>query len=158
MKKLCLVLIAVLLASALLPGCAWIVAPGHGSSEELVTAAPKVTEASETAEPETTEANDTEGPEAAITAEMAYAGVENYCRSNYDWSIAEENPDIMYVIMGEETEEEYEVVFRSYTGAFVNFHVDKTTGEVRMTEYVPALETETEAGSFDLFDYLDTEN
>jgi len=35
-----------------------------------------------------------------ITAEMAYEGVSNYCHSAYDWSIAKENPSIMYVQMG----------------------------------------------------------
>ena len=56
-----------------------------------------------------------------ITAEMAYEGVNNYCHSTYDWSIAKDNPSIMYISMGKETESEYEVVFRSYTGAFVYF-------------------------------------
>ena len=56
-----------------------------------------------------------------ITAEMAYEGVCNYCHSTYDWSIAKENPSIMYVQMGEETDSAYQVVFRSYTGALVNF-------------------------------------
>ena len=51
-----------------------------------------------------------------ITAEMAYEGVSNYCHSAYDWSIAKENPSIMYVQMGEETDSAYQVVFRSYTG------------------------------------------
>ena len=46
-----------------------------------------------------------------------------------------ENPDIMYVQMGEETDSTYQVVFRSYTGAFVNFYVDKATGTTRMEEY-----------------------
>ena len=58
-----------------------------------------------------------------ITAEMAYEGVSNYCHSAYDWSLAEDNPSMMYVEMGEETESEYQVVFRSYTGAFVYFYV-----------------------------------
>ena len=65
---------------------------------------------------------------------MAYEGVSNYCHSAYDWSIAKENPSIMYVQMGEETDSAYQVVFRSYTGAFVNFYVDKATGTTRMEE------------------------
>ena len=28
---------------------------------------------------------------------MAYEGVSNYCHSKYDWSIAEDNPDIMRI-------------------------------------------------------------
>ena len=58
-----------------------------------------------------------------MTPEMAFEGVNNYCHQEYDWSIAEENPDIMTVAMGEESETEYQVVFRSYTGAFVHFYV-----------------------------------
>ncbi len=95
-------------------------------------------------------------PAPAVTQETALEGVTRYCRSTYDWSAAEEDPSIMYVEMGEETESEYQVIFRSYTGAFVYFHVDKASGTVRMTEYVPALDIESEAGSFELFDYLET--
>ena len=92
-----------------------------------------------------------------ITAEMAYEGVSNYCHSAYDWSIAKENPSIMYVQMGEETDSAYQVVFRSYTGAFVNFYVNKTNGSTRMEEYVPTLDVRNEAGTIDIFDYLEKE-
>ncbi len=90
-----------------------------------------------------------------ITAEMALQGIDKYCHSTYDWSIAEENPEMMYVQMGEETETEYKVVFRSYTGAFVNFYVDKTTGTTRIVEKAPNMEEETETGTINLFDYLE---
>jgi len=92
-----------------------------------------------------------------ITAEMAYEGVSNYCHSTYDWSIAEENPSIMYVEMGTETDSAYQVVFRSYTGSFVNFYVDKTNGTTRMEEYVPTLDIRSEAGTINLFDYIEKE-
>ena len=91
-----------------------------------------------------------------ITAKMAYEGVSNYCHSTYDWSIAESNPSIMYVEMGEETDSTYQVVFRSYTGAFMNFYVDKTSGTTRMEEYVPTLDIRSEAGTIDIFNYLET--
>ncbi len=90
-----------------------------------------------------------------ITAEMAYEGVSNYCHSAYDWSVAEGNPSIMYVEMGEETDSAYQVVFRSYTGAFVNFYVDKANGTTRMVEKVPSLNIEEDAGTIELFDYLE---
>ena len=93
-----------------------------------------------------------------ITAEMAYEGVSNYCHSTYDWSIAKDNPSIMYVQMGEETDSAYQVVFRSYTGAFVNFYVDKASGTTRMEEYVPTLDVRNEAGTIDIFDYIDKIN
>ena len=89
-----------------------------------------------------------------ITADMALEGVNNYCHSAYDWSVAKDNPDIMHVEMGEETDSAYQVVFRSYTGAFVHFYVNKTSGTTRMVEKVPSLNVEEEAGTINLFDYL----
>lgn len=93
--------------------------------------------------------------ERKITAEMAYEGVNKYCHDTYDWSVAEDNPSIMYVTMGEETDTEYQVTFRSYTGAFVYFHVDKKSGTTRIVEHVPSLDVEEEAGTIDLFEYLE---
>ena len=90
-----------------------------------------------------------------ITEEMAYEGVNNYCHKEYDWSVAKDNPDIMYVQMGKETDSAYQVVFRSYTGAFVNFYVNKTNGATRMVERVPNLNVEEDAGTINLFDYLE---
>jgi outer membrane lipoprotein-sorting protein len=89
-----------------------------------------------------------------ITADMAFEGVNNYCHKEYDWSVAKDNPDIMYVEMGEETDSAYQVVFRSYTGAFVHFYVDKTSGSTRMVEKVQSLNVEEDAGTINLFDYL----
>ena len=96
----------------------------------------------------------TEDSLSTITQEMAYEGVNNYCHKVYDWSVAKDNPDIMYVQMGEETDSAYEVVFRSYTGAFVHFYVDKASGATKMIEKVPSLNVEEEAGTINLFDYL----
>ena len=90
-----------------------------------------------------------------ITEEMAYEGVNNYCHKEYDWSVAKDNPDIMFVQMGEETDSAYQVVFRSYTGAFVHFYVDKTSGTTKIVEKVPNLNVEEEAGTINLFDYLE---
>lgn len=89
-----------------------------------------------------------------ITAEMALEGVSNYCHSAYDWSAAEENPELMYVAMGEETDSAYQVAFRSYTGALVHFYVDKASGSTRIVEQVPALGVESDAGTINLSDYL----
>ena len=109
---------------------------------------------------------------------MAYEGVSNYCHSAYDWSVTkdnrrqtesqrtcsigrgakeegEANPSMMYVQMGEETDSAYQVVFRSYTGALVNFYVDKANGTTRMVEKVPSLNIEEDAGTIELFDYLE---
>lgn len=90
----------------------------------------------------------------SISAEMAFEGVNNYCHSEYDWDVAKDNPEIMYVEMGEETETEYQVVFRSYTGSFVYFYVNKSNGNTRLVEYVPTLNIEEDAGSINIYDYL----
>ena len=92
-----------------------------------------------------------------ITAEMALVGVSNYCHSEYDWSMAKDNPDIMGVEMGEETDSTFQVVFRSYTGALVNFYVNKESGTTRMEEYVHSLDVKEEVGTIDLFGYLKKE-
>ena len=97
-------------------------------------------------------------PKNIITAEMAYEGVNNYCHRVYDWSAAEADSATMYVTMGEETESEYQVIFRSYTGALVNFYVDKASGTTRMVEYVPTLDIENEVGTIQLSDYLEKKN
>lgn len=96
----------------------------------------------------------TSAPQKELSAEMAFEGVNNYCHKEYDWTPAKENPDIMSVTMGEETDSAYLVIFRSYTGASTYFYVDKTTGTTRLVEYVPALRLKNEAGTIHLFDYL----
>ena len=137
MKKLVFVFILVFVMGAVFQGCGAKNEPADSSrpSEDLSNKAPQDN----------------------ISEEMAYDGVYNYCRSVYDWSIAEDNPDIMYLTMGEETESEYQVIFRSYTGSFVYFYVDKLSGITRLTEYVPNLEIEEEAGTIDLYDYLESD-
>ena len=88
---------------------------------------------------------------------MAFEGVNNYCHEKFDWTITEENPDIMYVTMGEEMDSAYQVVFRSYTGSLTHFYVDKLTGKTRMVTKVPNLGVEEDDGTIDLHDYLGKE-
>ena len=125
------------------------------SETEAVTEAEQQEEVS-AAEDTAQETENTEVVQEAssITSDMAYEAVNNYCHQNYDWSISEENPDIMYVTLGDETENEYKVVFRSYTGSFRYFYVDKQTGNARIVDYVPTLDLEEEAGSISIYDYL----
>ena len=89
-----------------------------------------------------------------ITKDMAYNGVSNYCHEKYDWSIAKDNPSIMYVTMGEESDNEYQVIFRSYTGAFVYFYVNKTTGLTKIVEKAPNLDIENDLGTINIKDYI----
>ena len=134
LKKLICAMIVGLMMVAMLQGC--------GSKAEKADNSPS------------RETSGAEVPENGITAEMAFEGVNNYCHNHYDWSIAEENPDIMYVRMGEESDTSYQVIFRSYTGAFVYFIVDKASGMTSMKEVVPNLDVESDAGEFSLYDYL----
>ena len=134
MKKLFFVFIMVLVMSGMLHGC--------GTGDEAVDS------------PNPSEDLTADSSKNDITKETAYEGVYHYCHSAYDWSIAEDNPDIMYLEMGKETESEYQAIFRSYTGTFVYFHVDKSSGTTRLTEYVPSLGIEEDAGTIDLYDYL----
>ena len=90
-----------------------------------------------------------------LTAELACEGVSNYCQRTFGWDPAEDDPELMYLAMGEETETEYQVIFRSYTGAFTYFYVAKADGATRMAEYVPALNLMSEAGTLDIWEYLD---
>ena len=141
MKKLVFVFILVIVLSAMLPAC--------GRKNEIA------------GETFTSGNSDTEGSQNNtsnnISKEMTYKGVDNYCHSVYDWSVAEDNPDIMYLKMGEETESEYQMIFRSYTGAFVYFYVNKLSGTTRLIEYVPNLDIEEEAGTINLYDYLESD-
>ena len=90
-----------------------------------------------------------------ITKEMAYNGVNNYCHQNFDWDIAKENPDTMYVEMGEDTDTEYQVIFRSYTGSITYFYVNKSDGNTKIVEHVPALDIKKESGTINIFDYIE---
>ena len=91
----------------------------------------------------------------SMTSEMAYEGVSNYCHEAYDWSVAAGDSAIISVTMGEETDSAFLVVFRSYTGAYVNFFVEKVSGKTRLVEFVPALGVQNDAGTIDLFDYVE---
>ena len=92
--------------------------------------------------------------DSALTREQAFQGVSNYCHKEYDWNPAENNPDLMDVTMGTETATECQVIFRSYTGSYTYFYVDKATGNTRMTQYVPSLNIEEDSGSFNIYNYL----
>lgn len=95
-------------------------------------------------------------PQSEITQEMAYVGVNNYCHITYSWSIAEEIPDIMYVVNWDETETEYVVMFRSYTGAYAYFYVDKASGVTKIMWHDPTLNTDSDGGTINIWDYLET--
>ena len=149
MKRLLFSIIALLLACCMLWGCA----PKNDVPDATEPPEPASTDAAQPTEAAGTDVPGTEAPE-AVTAGMAYEGVSNYCRYVYGWGTGREGTENCSLMMGEETETEYLVLFRSYTATFVDFYVDKTSGSTRMVERIPSLNIEEEAGTFDLFDYL----
>ena len=89
--------------------------------------------------------------ETQLTYEIAYEAIQNYCNERYGYTPTSSS---MYLVKEDETDNEYQIKFRSYTGAFVYFYVDKETGITRMVEKVPDLDIEEEAGTINVFDYL----
>lgn len=164
MKKLFFIFITVFMLCAMLQGCgAKDEAAGNSLPPETISPSPSESPAPSPSETKPEDADSSLPPEIPtlspserkITEETALEGVNNYCRAEYDWSIAEDNPDIMYLEMGEGTDDAYRVVFRSYTGALVYFDVDKSSGSTKLTECVPGLGIEEEVGTINLYDYLE---
>ena len=93
-----------------------------------------------------------------LDRDQTLAAIERFCR--------EQNPDLnnmsqdeysFYWELTSETEQEYVFTYRSYTGSFTYFHVNKATGEVTTMEYVPGI-TDGEvpgAEEFQIWDYID---
>ena len=89
--------------------------------------------------------------ETQLTDEIAYEAIQNYCNERYGFSPESSS---MYLVTEDSTDTEYKIKFRSYTGAFVYFYVDKETGITRIVETVPELDVEEETGTINVFDYL----
>ena len=89
-----------------------------------------------------------------ITSDDAYNAVNNYCHSAYAWTIPAGNPDFMFVTNGNETDTDYEIIFRSYTGAFVYFNVNKENGNCSIIEENPITKEKEISGSISIYDYL----
>lgn len=89
-----------------------------------------------------------------LTKELAYKGVSNYCHKEYDFSSSENNSTVMYIEYGNETETDYQIIFRSYTGAFVYFYVDKINGYTKIEEYAPIVNETNAIGTININDYL----
>ncbi len=98
--------------------------------------------------------NGTTSTSTYIAGDDAFDAVSNYCHKKYDWSAAKENPDIMYVTKGNVTDTEYEILFRSYTGAFVYFYVNNQSGNCRIMEENPITNEMEETGTINIFDYM----
>lgn len=103
----------------------------------------------------TTESNLVNSP--SLTQEQAYNAVVNYCyASNPTLADIAERGYSFYWYEGDSTENEYVIIFRSYTGAFVYYHVNIYSGDVYTMEYMPGITDEEVPGadSFNAFNYL----
>ena len=89
-----------------------------------------------------------------ITQAIAYEAIKNYCDENYFSNATEDERSMMYVDIGDETEIEYKIIFRSYTGSFIYFYVNKLTGIARVVDFVPLLDIEEESGTINIRDYI----
>ncbi|MBR3296003.1 MAG: hypothetical protein IKI62_07125 [Clostridia bacterium] len=84
-----------------------------------------------------------------IGKDKALEGIRNYCMITYGKSDA-----IDGINLEDDGDKEYILKYRSFTGAIVTFHVDRLTGNVKVTEYMPALGIESEAEPFLISDYI----
>ena len=93
-----------------------------------------------------------------LSDEEALAAIRNYCRiSNPDLeSIAGSGEYPLYWDVAESTGSEITVLFRSYTGAQIRYHIDPFSGETYVTEFVPGITPEEErtGESFNVRDYF----
>ncbi len=91
-----------------------------------------------------------------LTAENTYEAVSNYCKKFFEWSPEGADPSTeVYLAKGDETDTEFNFTFRSYTGSFTDFHVNKATGETRVVERVPIVGIEEEKDPINIFDYIE---
>lgn len=167
MKKKSSVLLMVVFVISVVSGC---VVNDQQPTSEIVQESSETTQIETTSEV-TTESlveNTTEATTEEVTTQEqvtldAYSddqivtAVERYCRS--------QNPDLnnmdgeynFYWTMDQVTDEEYKVLFRSYTAALTYYHINKSTGNVTTTVVVPAisLDETDDPETFNIFDYLE---
>ena len=97
--------------------------------------------------------------ERAMSDEQALSAVKRYCMIT--------NPDLQGIVeageypvswqVTEYSEEQIVVLFHSYTGADIRYHVDPVSGDATVTEVVPAISSEEQPSdeTLNVWDYLD---
>ena len=100
------------------------------------------------------------GEEKRISDEQALAAIKRYCYLN--------NPDLegmekageypVYWDVSSSDEQEIVILFRSYTGAQIRYHIDPVSGEAYVTEFVPGITAEEERTdeSLNIWEYIRT--
>ena len=122
------------------------------TSVEATTAA-ETTKATET----TTAAETTAATTPALfTDEQALTAITNYLNDEYGLDEYTGDAPCYYDIDEERTDNDTAVVYwRSYTGAFMYFSIDRVSGETKVMEADPGSDTITETGEkFNAKDYL----
>ena len=93
-----------------------------------------------------------------ITDEEALSAVKNYCHENNPdlERIEEEGKYPVYWDIESSDEKEIVVLFRSYTGAQIRYHINPESGDTYVAEFVPGITFEEEKTdeSFNVRDYL----
>lgn len=99
-----------------------------------------------------------EEPDDLITEEQALSAIKEYCHiSNPDLMDIEKDGEYpLYWEIESEEESEIVVLFRSYTGALIRYHIDPVSGDTYVTEYVPGitLEEQRTDEQFNIRDYI----
>ena len=93
-----------------------------------------------------------------LSDEQALAAVRSYCliRNPDLESIVNDGVYPVYWAVSSSDEHEIAVLFRSYTGAQIRYHIDRVTGETYATESVPEISPEEErtGESLNIWEYL----
>ena len=162
MKKYLFIFVSALLI-AVLAGCG---AKGDNKADPSKEAA-ALESASEEAASEEAASEETASEEAAseetaepssLSDEEALSAVKNYCYdSNPDLKDIEKDGEYeLYWEVESGGDKEIVVLFRSYTGAQIRYHIDRNSGDTYVTEFVPGITEEEEKTdeSFNIRDYM----
>ena len=155
MKKKIIILIMTVFVVSVVSGCMF---DDQRPTSETVQELTEITQTETTSEATTEEVTTQEQVTLdSYSQDQIVAAVEKYCRS--------QNPDLnnldgeydFYWTMDQVTDEEYKVLFRSYTAAMTYYHINKLTGNVTTTVVVPAisLDETDDPETFNIFDYLE---
>lgn len=92
-----------------------------------------------------------------LSEQQAINAIERYCRiKNPDLDTMSQTEYNFYWEIVESTDTYYNVLFRSYTGAQQHFYIDRNSGKVTVSEFVPGItieETPTDE-TFNIYDYV----
>lgn len=161
-KFLTTLLVAVVACTAF--GCGDV--PSEGKNETKSYTDVKTVETRQTTadskndstEEDTTEENTSEeasNGNVALTDQVVLNAIIDYCYENHP-GIATAEEGSYYWDIFETSDEEITIVFRSYTGAFMYYHVPVATGDVYVMEYIPVVMDAPQMGDeqFSIYDYI----